>query len=273
MNGSILEKIIAAKKIRVAEAKRQCDLSELREKAVQYRENRGTNRFAQALGDRSRISIIAEFKRASPSKGIINDGRDPAETTLAYKNGGAAAISVLTEEDFFKGSLADLKAVRKAVDLPILRKDFVIDEFQIYESAGADAVLLIVAALGKDELRRFQSLADSFGLDAIVEVHDLDELEIAGSIGASIIGVNNRNLRTFDVSLNVSRELIKRRPDGALMIAESGISTREEVLELSELGYDGFLIGEALMRSGDPVAELGGLATESTEKKGLADRN
>jgi indole-3-glycerol phosphate synthase len=158
---------------------------------------------------------------------------------------------VLTEERFFKGSIADLKAVRNAVMLPILRKDFTIDEFQIYEaaSAGADAVLLIVAALTSDSLRDFQMLASDLGMSALVEVHSLAELEIASSIGANLIGVNNRNLRTFEVSLDVSRELIRYRPSGALMIAESGISSREQIVDLKSLGFDGFLVGESLMRA------------------------
>jgi indole-3-glycerol phosphate synthase len=255
MKGTILEKIIETKRSRIAAGRQILDLGELEPKGLPHR-------FRDALADRSKPNIIAEFKRASPSKGVINDTLDPAATAVAYRNGGAAAISVLTEEDFFKGSLDDLRAVRKAVDLPILRKDFVIDEFQIRESAaaGADAILLIVAALTSENLQRFQKLACELGMDAIVEVHDLAELEIAGSINARIIGVNNRNLKTFEVSLNVSRELIKRAPKDVVMIAESGLKSRVDLIELHELGYSGFLVGETLMRTGEAEGELRKLA-------------
>lgn len=264
MKGTLLEKIIEAKRFRVDKAKVDCDLVALAEQAV--RPNAG--RFRNALSDRSRINIIAEFKRSSPSKGIINDQIDPAATALNYQNGSAAAISVLTEEDFFAGSLDDLRAVREAVDLPILRKDFVIDVFQIRESAalGADAILLIVAALTKDELRQFYSLTSALGLDALVEVHDLDELKIATDIGATLIGVNNRNLKTFEVSLDVSRELIASAPKDAIMVSESGISTKQEIDELSSLGYAGFLIGETLMKSRDSIGEMQKLISEGQAK-------
>jgi indole-3-glycerol phosphate synthase len=184
-----------------------------------------------------------------------------------YKKGGACAISVLTEEDHFQGSLEDLKAVRAAVDLPILRKDFIIDEFQIYESAaaGADAMLLIVSALTSENLKRFQKLAQDLGLAAVVEVHDREELGVAKSIGAKIIGVNNRDLRTFDVSLDVSRELIKHAPAGVIMISESGLESCEQLTELRNVGYSAFLVGETLMRSGDPEKELKEFVTEVTE--------
>lgn len=255
MKGTFLEKIIEAKRVRIEKAKANADLIEL---AKQANRLNGGGRFRDALSGRSRINIIAEFKRASPSKGIINDQIDPAMTVQNYQNGGAAAISVLTEEDFFSGSLDDLRAVREAVDLPILRKDFVIDEFQIRESAalGADAILLIVAALSENELLRFHTLSSDLGLDALVEVHDLDELKIADDIGATLIGVNNRNLKTFEVTLDVSRELMAAAPKDAIMISESGISTKEDIDELSSLGYNGFLIGETLMKSDNAMREM-----------------
>ncbi len=235
MKGTILEKIIEAKRPRVQSAKRDHDLRHVEPKARPHR-------FRDALSDRSRPNIIAEFKRASPSKGVINSSREPAEAAAAYRDGGAAAISVLTEEDFFRGSLDDLRAVRERVDLPLLRKDFIIDEFQILESAsvGADAVLLIVSALSIEDLRRFQSIAHELGLDALVEVHDRSELDTAIDMGSTLIGVNNRNLKTFEVSLDVSRELIGYAPDDILMIAESGIKTRNEIDELRSLGYSAF---------------------------------
>jgi indole-3-glycerol phosphate synthase len=249
---TFLQNILDAKRHRIEESKSQISLSELKERNFVVSGHRRD--FKSALIASSKINVIAEFKRASPSKGVINDELDPASVAKQYEKGGAKAISVLTEEDFFRGSLDDLAAV----SLPILRKDFVIDEYQIYESAaaGADAILLIIAALDRETLTRFQALANELKLDAIVEVHDLPELETAIDIGAKIIGVNNRNLKTFDVSLDVSRELIKLAPDDVVVITESGLKTREEILELNQLGYKGFLIGETLMRSGDAEAEL-----------------
>jgi len=258
MTGTILDKIIDAKRIRVEALKREASLSQTIAAAENARAGRIANRLNRALSDADEPRIIAEFKRASPSKGVINDLMGPAETAVAYQDGGAAAISVLTEEDHFAGSIEELKQVRLAVDLPILRKDFVIDEYQIYESAaaGADAVLLIVSALKSESLKDFKTLANSLGLDAIIEVHDGNEMKGAVDIGAAIIGVNNRDLRTFDVTLDTSRELIKHAPNETVMIAESGITDRKEIDELFDLGYKAFLVGETLMRSGDPAAEL-----------------
>lgn len=252
---TILDKIIAAKQERIANAKRTANMAELESRAHEYAKRRG--RLAEALG-KPGPSVIAEFKRASPSKGVINSGLDPVKTAKAYEAGGAAAISVLTEENFFAGSLADMESVVGTVAIPVLRKEFTIDEFQIVESAaaGASAILLIVAALEQQQLSDFLSASEGVGLDAIVEVHDREEMEIAIDSGASIIGVNNRNLKTFEVSLDVSRSLIGLRPEGVLMIAESGISNPEEIAELHALGFDAFLIGETLMRSGDPAGEL-----------------
>ena len=252
---TILDKIIAAKQERIANAKRTANMAELGSRARDYAKRRG--RLAEALG-KPGPAIIAEFKRASPSKGVINDRIDPAAAAREYAAGGAATISVLTEEDFFAGSLADMESVVSSVAIPVLRKDFTIDEFQIVESAaaGAAAILLIAEALEQQQLRDFLSASESFGLDAIVEVHDREEMEIAIDSGASIIGVNNRNLKTFEVSLDVSRSLIELRPGGVLMIAESGISNPAEIAELHGLGFDAFLIGETLMRSGDPAGEL-----------------
>ena len=217
---------------------------------------------------KDQINIIAEIKRASPSKGVINDKIDVAEVSRNYENGGACAISVLTEEDRFKGSLKDLQTARNAVKLPILRKDFIYDEFQIYEAAeaGADVILLIAAMLDDVKLGQLHSLAENdLGLDALVEVHTLEELERVKKIGAKIIGINNRDLHTFKVSLDVSRELIKHAPENALLITESGISTKGEILELRELGFAGFLIGETLMRSGSAAQELEKLTTNKHE--------
>lgn len=253
MKGTILEKIIDAKRNRVEVAKRRVDVTDMARRARIIRSALRPHRLRNVLSAKG-INIIAEFKRASPSKGVINNALDPVEAAVKYQNGGACAISVLTEEDFFMGSLDDLRAIRTAVDLPILRKDFIFDEYQIYEAAeaGADAILLIVAALTHQDLKDFRKLAENdLGMDVVVEVHTPDELEIAKEVDATIIGVNNRNLKTFEVSLDISRQLIVEKPAGSLMIAESGISTKTEIIELRSLGFDGFLVGETLMRSAD----------------------
>jgi Indole-3-glycerol phosphate synthase len=258
MQTTFLEEILSLKRARVEQAKRR---SKIQNPKSEIR-NRKPYRLREAL-QKDRVNIIAEIKRASPSKGIINDKIDVAETARAYERGGACAISVLTEEDRFRGSLEDLRAARAVVNLPILRKDFIFDEFQIEEAeaAGTDVILLIVAMLDKKDLERLYKFADSLGLDVLVEVHTLAELETAASLGAKIIGVNNRDLHSFKVSLDVSRELIKHAPKDALMIAESGISTKEEILELRRLGFSGFLIGESLMRSENAANSLASLAS------------
>ena len=265
MTSTFLDEIIERKRLRIEESKRTVDLDWLRHKALHARHSRRP--FAAAISGEERFNIIAEFKRASPSKGVINESLDPESASHMYKTGGACAISVLTEGDSFRGSLDDLSAVRMSVDLPTLRKDFIIDEYQIYESsaAGVDAILLIVAALTVENLESFQKLARELWLDTVVEVHDLDELEIARSIGARIIGVNNRDLRSFEVSLDVSRELIKHAPKDMIMVSESGLKTCEDLTELRNLGYSAFLIGETLMRSGNPEQELKKLAREVPE--------
>jgi indole-3-glycerol phosphate synthase len=261
MSPTFLDTILSVTREKVAERRSASDIDRLKATAYEFRSQRGKYQLSGAMARTDRTNIIAEIKRASPSKGVINDKIDVAETATMYERGGASAISVLTEEQFFKGSLEDLRRVRAAAGLTILRKDFTVHEFQIYEAAaaGADAILLIVAALTAENLLDFQQLAHDLGLDALVEVHTQDELEIAADVGAKLIGVNNRNLRTFDVSLDVSRELIKRRPENALMIAESGISTREQIKELSNLGYNGFLVGEALMRAASAQDTIGNL--------------
>lgn len=264
---TILDKIIDAKRSRLGALKREVSLDEMVERATIVRDQAVEHRLRTSLVADG-PNIIAEIKRASPSKGVIRTDVDVAVIARQYADGGASAISVLTEEDFFSGSLDDLIAVRAAVDLPILRKDFIIDEYQVYESAaaGADAVLLIVAALGEDQIVPLLDLArNELGMDVIVEVHSSEEFEVAERVGADIIGVNNRNLKTFEISLDVSRQIIDRRPVNTLFIAESGISDPKQIAELGKLGYDGFLIGETLMRSGDPQSKLRDLATEITE--------
>lgn len=207
-------------------------------------------------------AIIAEVKKASPSRGVLAGDFDPARTARAYESGGAAAISVLTDERYFQGGLADLENARAAVALPSLRKDFTIDRLQIMEAAahGADAILLIAAILGESELRDFRELAVRWGMAALVEVHNRGELDAAVGSGADFIGVNNRDLTTFEVTLETSLRLAEHMPSGALLVSESGIHDSRDIAVLRAAGYHAFLVGEHLMKSGDPEGALRRLA-------------
>lgn len=213
--------------------------------------------FAAALRSRT-PAIIAEIKKASPSKGLLSSSFDPPRTAGQYEAGGAAALSVLTDQRFFQGSIADLQAARSAVRIPVLRKDFTIDPRNVLEAAaaGADAVLLISAILTEREMRDLRELAESWGLAALVEVHDEDELRRAVDSGASVIGVNNRNLHTFEVTLETSLRLAESIPADAVRVSESGIHSGEHVRQLQAAGFQAFLVGEHLMRSGDPECAL-----------------
>jgi indole-3-glycerol phosphate synthase len=207
-------------------------------------------------------AIIAEVKKASPSKGVLSADFDPARIARAYERGGAAALSVLTDRSFFQGSLGDLETARAATGLPILRKDFVIAESQVLEAAahGADAILLIAAVLSERAIRDFREAAARYRMAALVEVHNLREMEVAISAGSDIIGVNNRDLTTFEVSLDVSLRLAEHMPASVLAVSESGIHCARDIARLREAGYTAFLVGERLMKSGDPAAALRELA-------------
>ena len=251
----ILSQIIDKKKLRLAAGKSLKPLAEVHSEAMRSRHTAPRHALMTALEQNDRVKIIAEFKRRSPSKGEIRRNADPAGIAKRYELGGAAAVSVLTEEDYFDGSLDDLRAVRQATSLPILRKDFVFDEYQVYESAaaGADALLLIVAALDDDTLARLRTITeDELGMDALVEVHTEEELGRAMQAGARVIGVNNRDLSTFEVSLETSVQLASAAPKDTLLISESGIGSADDIERLRGLGYRGFLIGERLMRVDDP---------------------
>src|SRR5271165_93282 len=213
--------------------------------------------FAGALRATS-PAIIAEIKKASPSKGLLQSDFDPRRMAGVYQAGGAAALSVLTDGAHFQGSLADLESARAEVTLPVLRKDFTIDRAQIVEAAasGADAILLIAAILSERELRDFREMAESYKMPALVEVHDDDELRAAVASGASVIGVNNRDLRTFEVSLDTALSLAGEMPAGVTKVAESGIHSAADVRRLRGAGFQAFLVGEHLMRSGDPAQAL-----------------
>jgi indole-3-glycerol phosphate synthase len=263
MPSDFLSKIIERKAGRLAGAKAARPLEDVRREALAARADARQHAFRQALEDAGRVNVIAEFKRASPSKGEIRAGASVAETVRAYERGGAAALSVLTEEDFFRGSLADLHEAKASARLPVLRKDFIFDEYQVFESAaaGADALLLIVAALEDDTLARLLRLTEEeLGMDALVEVHTAEELERASAAGAGVVGVNNRDLRTFEVSLETSIRLAVRAPAGALLVSESGLRGAGDVDRLRACGFRAFLVGETLMRAEDPEVALRYLA-------------
>lgn len=252
---NFLSAIIDKKRQRVATAKGSVSLEVVRLMAEQARHTANSHALLNALKDEGSNNIIAEFKRRSPSKGEIRSRADPEAIAKVYELAGAAAVSVLTEEDYFDGSLDDLRAIRQAISLPVLRKDFIFEEYQVYESAaaGADALLLIVAALDDETLSRLQHLTeDELGMDALVEVHTREEMERALASGAQLIGVNNRDLGTFAVSLETSAELAPIAADTAVLISESGIESAEDIHRLRNLGYRGFLIGETLMRAVNP---------------------
>jgi indole-3-glycerol phosphate synthase len=228
---------------------------ELRQLAESLRSDRRD--FAAALRAK-RPAIISELKKASPSKGILVNDFRPVELAEQYAAGGAAALSVLTDRDYFQGSLADLKVARAACSLPVIRKDFTIAEYHVLEAAaaGADAILLIVAILDEQQLRAFRELAASFQMAALVEVHDRQELDRAVASGAEIIGVNNRDLRTFKVSLDISLKLAPAIPPYAIKVSESGIFNAADIQRLMAAGYDAFLVGEHLVKSGDPARAI-----------------
>jgi indole-3-glycerol phosphate synthase len=254
-----LTEIMSLKRERLERSKKARAVEALRARVDDARRDSKPHALRAALSNPDRVNIIAEFKRASPSKGLIRADAVPSRIALDYEAGGAAAISVLTEEDRFQGALDDLLAVRAAVKIPVLRKDFIFDEYQLYESAaaGADALLLIVAALDDEKLARLLRMTeDELNMDALVEVHTKEEMRRAVGAGATLIGVNNRDLRSFKVSLEVSAELAQDAPEGSLLVAESGISSVEDLRALRSIGYKGFLIGETLMRAAEPEKAL-----------------
>jgi indole-3-glycerol phosphate synthase len=255
-----LDTILASTRANLAAAKARVTSAELEKRAVAHRP-RG---WAAALRRKSAVgpAVIAEIKKASPSKGLIRKDFDVQGLARSYRSGGAAALSVLTDEPYFQGSLRNLELASAATPLPCLRKDFIVDEYQIAEARAhrADAILLIAAALSNAEMNRFSSLARGFALDVLVEVHTAAELDrvldALGETGADAIGVNNRDLKTFEVSLETSLNLVERIPASVLRVTESGIATAEDVIKLKAAGFDAFLIGESLMRQADPGAAL-----------------
>jgi indole-3-glycerol phosphate synthase len=250
----ILDDILQAKREEVAEHRRLRPLEELRDQLFYAEPRRG---FAAALARPGR-AVIAEVKKASPSRGVIRADFDPVAIARAYERSGARALSVLTDAPFFQGSLVDLAEIRRAVGLPLLRKDFTIDPYQVHEARafGADAVLLIVAVLEDGLLAELQGLARDLGLDALVEVHTREELDRALAAGATLVGVNNRDLRTFVTRLEVTEELATHVPPGVTLVAESGVRSAAEIARLERAGARAFLVGESLMAARDPGEAL-----------------
>jgi len=246
----ILAQIVEQKKLDLAT--REPGVEQLAEQSISGRRD-----FLGALTGRA-PAVIAEIKKASPSKGLLASDFDPAAIARWYEEGGAAALSVLTDERHFLGSLADLESARAVVRLPVLRKDFTIDAYHVQQAAahGADAILLIAAILTERQMRDFRELAERYRMTALVEVHDEEELKPAVASGARVIGVNNRNLHTFEVHLETALQLAEKIPAGVVRVAESGIHSSADVAGLRAAGYQAFLVGEHLMKSGDPAGAL-----------------
>lgn len=261
----ILDRILADKRIEIADRKARTPQELLRDAIPNappvrdFKASLSGDRIATTVrGRRSDIAVIAEVKKASPSKGLIRADFDPVSIARVYESAGASAISVLTDDKYFQGALEYLSNIRSEVSLPLLRKDFIIDSYQIYEArvAGADAVLLIVAALGAKVLSELIGLAAGLGMSSLVEVHTAEELETAIEARAEIIGINNRDLQTFSVRLDTTLDLACRVPPDRILVSESGISTRQDVIGLMEAGVDAVLVGESLMRERDPSLKL-----------------
>lgn len=267
----LLETIVAATR-RIVELRQEREPLAALERRAGVR-SAVAGRFRAAVSRPERINVIAECKRRSPSRGVLREQYEAPAVARGYGAAGAAAISVLTEPTFFDGSLEHLQAVRAAVDVPLLRKDFIISEYQLFEAkaAGADAVLLIVGALAPSELTSLGARAHSLGLDALVEVHDADELSAAIDAGAGIIGVNNRSLRTLEVDLSVSETLAARLPSDVVAVSESGLRSADDLLRLRQFGYQGFLMGERFMAERDPGAALAGLLEGCTAAMNAKD--
>ena len=255
---TILKKILARKVEEVSERSIALPIERLRESIADQNATRGFIRALQKKAERGAAAVIAEIKKASPSKGVIRENFDAVEIARSYEKGGAACLSVLTDVDFFQGSDDFLRQARSATRLPLLRKDFVIDSYQVYEARaiGADCVLLIVAALDEASLRSLHDTATELDLDVLVEVHDRRELDIALQLSTPLIGINNRNLHTFHTSLDTTFNLLDRIPDNRLIVTESGIHTIDDVMAMRGHGVNTFLVGEAFMRADDPGRRL-----------------
>lgn len=255
---TILKKIIDRKHEEIAEQKAITSIAQWLDTAKKATTPRGFVRALEAKMTQKKAAVIAEIKKASPSKGVIREDFDPVFLAQSYERGGAACLSVLTDVDYFQGSNQYLQQARAATQLPVIRKDFIVDEYQVAEARGigADCILLIVAALDPKALKDLNAQAAELGLDVLVEVHDRAELDIALELPNKLIGINNRNLHTFDLSLNTTYELLSAIPEDKLVITESGILAKEDVRAMLEKQVYGFLIGESFMRADDPGQRL-----------------
>ena len=258
MSGTVLQRILARKREQVAERRRRLDGSRLRELAQGQPRCRGFVRAMEARAAAGGAAVIAEIKKASPSRGVLRESFQPEQLAASYAKGGATCLSVLTDEDFFQGADAHLQQARAACPLPLLRKDFLVDPYQVLESRaiGADCVLLIAAALDDSQLAELNAAALELELDVLIEVHDRDDLERSLGLGNRLVGINNRDLRSFETHLDTTLQLLPHVPDDRLVISESGIHTVADVALLREHGVPGFLVGEAFMRAPDPGARL-----------------
>ena len=254
----ILNKILATKVTEIAAAKAKLSLNEVKALALLQPKSRDFIAAICAKIAASQAAVIAEIKKASPSKGIIRENFNAAEIAVSYENGGAACLSVLTDVEYFQGNADYLKQARAACNLPVLRKDFMIDAYQVYEARamGADCILLIAAALELSKMRELETVAHVLGMAVLVEVHDGDELELALQLETPLVGINNRNLRTFDVTLQTTLGLLDRLPDDRIIVTESGIFTADDVKLMRDYKVHTFLVGEAFMRQPDPGIEL-----------------
>ena len=254
----ILNKILATKKTEIAANKLAVSLDQLQAQAEAQGDPRDFVGSIHKKVMANKPAVIAEIKKASPSKGVIREDFKPAEIAKSYEKAGAACLSVLTDEQYFQGSAAYLKQARAACKLPVLRKDFIIDEYQVFEARamGADCILLIVAALELAQMQKLEALANELGMAVLVEVHDADELALALQLDTPLIGINNRNLRTFEVSLQTTLDLLKVMPDDRFVVTESGIFSPDDVKLMMDNQVQGFLVGEAFMRQPDPGVEL-----------------
>jgi indole-3-glycerol phosphate synthase len=254
----ILKKIVSRKRKEVAERARDLPLPRLEERLNSAPATRGFVAAIEAKIEGSEAGVIAEIKKASPSKGVIREDFRPAEIAASYQQGGAACLSVLTDRDFFQGSDEYLKEARAACSLPVIRKDFIIDPYQVYEARamGADCILLIAACLDDPTLRELNRLAHDLGMDVLIEVHDAEELQRALPLDTRLIGINNRNLRTFEVSLDTTLGLLEQIPEERIVVTESGIHTPQDVKRMRDQQVHAFLVGEAFMRAADPGKKL-----------------
>lgn len=254
----ILKKIVLRKQEEIAERKQQCSLDELKQQLAAAPAPRGFVAAMKAKLEAGKPAVIAEVKKASPSKGVIRENFIPAEIARSYEQGGAACLSVLTDIDFFQGRDDYLKQAREACSLPVLRKDFIVDPYQVYEARviGADCILLIAACLSDAQMQDLSTLAVELGMDVLVEVHDAEELARTLPLNLPLVGINNRNLRTFETSLETTLELLAQIPEGRIVVTESGIHTPGDVALMRKNAVNSFLVGEAFMRAEDPGEKL-----------------